>query len=298
MVHRKRNLLMYMLIHQCFFGPIIAKEYNHKQKKLVCITIPKTGTHLLEKCISLFNVPGINYEFDKLEVSTFVKDINSSLPDHIKSKVENPTGKRALHFHWIYKPETEQFLKGKTFANFFTIRDPRDQMVSLAFACKKKRYKNTPVASLLLDFIYARKTNFIPRSHQPWPLPEHQIWSFFDLPWFVGIVEYYRLFLPWMHAAKFYTVRFENLVGPNGGGTLEAQLQEIKNIAKHMGLEIDDARAKQIGEDLFGGTLTFRSGQIGTWKKYFTPEIKQAFKSIPGANELLIELGYEKDANW
>lgn len=42
--------------------------------------------------------------------------------------------------------------------------------------------------------------------------------------------------------------------------------------------------------------MTFRKGQIGSWKTHFTDEHKRIFKAISG--DLLTETGYESDANW
>jgi len=40
----------------------------------------------------------------------------------------------------------------------------------------------------------------------------------------------------------------------------------------------------------------FRHGAVGDWKRYFTDDTRRWFKE--GAGELLVELGYERDANW
>ncbi|WP_347550652.1 hypothetical protein ABFG93_03385 [Pseudalkalibacillus hwajinpoensis] len=45
-----------------------------------------------------------------------------------------------------------------------------------------------------------------------------------------------------------------------------------------------------------GKSFTFRSGQIGSWKKEFDEEVIQLFKK--NANEFLIEMGYESDECW
>lgn len=50
---------------------------------------------------------------------------------------------------------------------------------------------------------------------------------------------------------------------------------------------------KQGDEDV---TSHFRKGVAGDWKNYFTPKVKEAFKSQYG--DILIEWGYEQDQNW
>jgi hypothetical protein len=41
---------------------------------------------------------------------------------------------------------------------------------------------------------------------------------------------------------------------------------------------------------------TFRKGQPGNWKEYFTPANKVLFKEMAG--DLLTRLGYERNQDW
>ena len=97
---------------------------------------------------------------------------------------------------------------------------------------------------------------------------------------------------------NFYVVHFENLIGPLGGGTREKQIKEIKNIGLHLGVVLSEERIQYVIDNLYGETRTFKQGQAQAWRKYFTPEVTKAFKEVPGACRLLIDLGYEKNANW
>lgn len=40
----------------------------------------------------------------------------------------------------------------------------------------------------------------------------------------------------------------------------------------------------------------FRKGEVGDWRRFFTPDVKRWFKDE--ANDTLVELGYEKDDRW
>ena len=103
-------------------------------------------------------------------------------------------------------------------------------------------------------------------------------------------------FMGWIKEKKIYTVRFEHLVGPQGGGSRIKQINEIICIAKHIGVKITIKMAKKIAINLFGNSATFRKGQIGSWKQYFNKAHIEQFKKECG--KLLIDLGYEKDFNW
>lgn len=78
---------------------------------------------------------------------------------------------------------------------------------------------------------------------------------------------------PWIRDPSFLHVKFEELVGPNGGGTLSQQLKTIERIIQF--LDIDKKNdSKYIAKNLFGkGRKTFRSGQIDAWKIELSPEI-------------------------
>lgn len=103
--------------------------------------------------------------------------------------------------------------------------------------------------------------------------------------------------------------RYENLVGPEGGGTEEAQLTELQRISNFLGLNMSDFKLKEIADQLYGNEVnpfgkggiegfrsTFNKGKLGTWQDYFAEEHKQAFKAKLGY--ALIELGYETNDNW
>jgi hypothetical protein len=71
-------------------------------------------------------------------------------------------------------------------------------------------------------------------------------------------------------------VRFEDLVGPNGGGTESAQLETVAAVLAHLGIE-DDPRTH--AARLFNPqAFTFYRGQIGAWREFFDHELIQLFK--------------------
>ncbi len=97
---------------------------------------------------------------------------------------------------------------------------------------------------------------------------------------------------------QFYIVRFEDLVGPKGGGNKERQTEEIFNLAAYINVPISREQASVYGDRLFGHmqSTTFRQGQIGSWKKALNLKQKSWIKVNFGAT--LICLGYESDLNW
>lgn len=300
-------------------APLIQKSVPVVQNdKVLCIPMPKCGTHLVLKCLTLLGQPGIHSKYDGAPAVERYRPKGALLekmnrlnqfdpPYHYKGEFHIPSvgpvpttlvqrmgssKQRLFWMHWPYTKEAEAQFFTKTMANFFIIRDPRDMIVSMAFMVKDSfDGRSYPVVEdLVYDFIDGRQKHYI-----RWGVEVH---STYPLLWELGVVGFYKLYLPWMNARKFHTVYFERLIGSKGGGSDEIQMEEIRLIAQHIGVKLSPSKVKEIRDSLFGGTSTFREGKSGGWKNFFTPEMKQAFKNTPGANELLIALGYEKDTNW
>ncbi len=285
-------------------------------KKVVCINMPKCGSHLLIKCLSLLGISRLHATYNKPEAIqpspqfwAFYETVKDKLPpQHFTGRFDprtmgpissifkrqidlRNTSKDLVWSHWPYTKEAADYILPRSKAQFFIIRDPRAMLVSMAFMVSKGyRGEATDAQPIMFDFIDGRQKNFV-----PWGVTVNEA---YPLLWEYGVVDFYKMYLPWMQAKGFYTVRFENLIGSKGGGSDELQYQEILNIAKHIGVTLSAEKITEVSDGLFGGSTTFREGQIDGWKKHFTPEMKEAFKKAPGATQLLIDLGYEKDSSW
>jgi hypothetical protein len=107
-----------------------------------------------------------------------------------------------------------------------------------------------------------------------------------------SLAERYGRFVGWERDGGAVMVRFEDLVGPEGGGSEEARRLAVGRVAKHLGVPADERTVELVGNNLFGAGRTFRRGQIGGWREEFTAEHERALKE--GAlGPLLAELGYD-----
>jgi hypothetical protein len=111
----------------------------------------------------------------------------------------------------------------------------------------------------------------------------------------LSLDERYRQFLGWQRDENSVLVKFEDLVGPRGRGSAEAQRRTVERVARHLGVWVDEETVPSI-EDLFGLGRTFRKGQIGGWRSEFSEEHARAARAVAGP--LLVELGYEADPEW
>lgn len=237
-------------------------------------SIPKCGTHLVKKCIALINHGNFNYP-----VRTF---FNACEQDF----------KRGSHVlsHAPYNSALGELIIEHNYKGIFMIRDPRDQVVSfIHFAQDSMKIWETlrsmPFEAAVTSWITDTKL-IKAKGRFSDPIMDS----------FGNIADFYNHYLPWIDHPNFYTVRFENLIGAQGGGNDELQRQEIQNIAAHLSIELTDERLNKTVQELFGKSRTFRKGQIGSWRTKFTQEQKDIFKQCAG--DLLIYLGYEKDYNW
>lgn len=246
-----------LILFLSFYSPILNATIT---KQPLIISIPKCGTHLLQKCISLIN----------------------------KDK------KLCRYTHQRYYPNQ----KLNNTINFFIIRDPRDQLISLIYhvLIRIDWYKDDPKMKQELHSLWDYEN--LSFSDKIYKLINEgaSYYNIYSSPGIKGINEFYKTYLGWKTQKDICFIKFENLVGPNGGGNLAAQLSEIKKISKHLNIAITDLEVSQIAKKLFGDAHTFRKGKIGSWKEHFTSEHKKAFKK--NAGNLLIELDYEKDLKW
>jgi hypothetical protein len=294
-----------------------AKNIRHNSIKrtdyLIAITMPKCGTHLILKCLDLLKIPGVEFPYQHKwqheKLMPLAMEENAKMfPDFFKGRFDTrqygpwpewlmhnmqnaKKDRRLFSDHWPYTPESEALFEQFSSAGFFMFRDPRDMLVSMAyFVHKGPGGLVADVNAVMFDFIDARKKSFV-----PWA---HGINLVYPLLYDYGVTDFYKLYLKWIGASKFLAVKFEDLVGPKGGGTLEAQLSTIKQIVQHLGIQRSDEFISNVAQNLFGESATFREGKIGGWRNHFTQEMIDAYKKVPGACQLLIDLGYEKDANW
>lgn len=99
-------------------------------------------------------------------------------------------------------------------------------------------------------------------------------------------------YVGWIKQRNTISVRYEDLVGVDSR-TAEGQ---IRRMAAHSFLNLNDLRLQQAMAALNVRPSTFRKGVVGGWRQEMSKENKRKFKTIAG--HLLIELGYEKDYEW
>lgn len=165
-------------------------------------------------------------------------------PDEILAM---PDGAFALG-HRTYSPELADAMAAGGVAMMGLVRDPRDFIVSLAH--HRLRTEPGDLAAMLAGLI-------APRGATP---------SVFDA--------HLAALHGWQTDPRVLIVRFEELVGARGGGSLESQLDAGRRMAAHLGLTLSDDQIFAAMDAAYrpqGGQ--FRRGQIGAWRDEMPAEI-------------------------
>ena len=251
----------------------LASAISHN--KPFAISIPKSGSTMLFKAMGGISGKPIKW-VQKLNKHMPWKERNMRIDARTVEAI-NKSSDIWYAGHLYYTPRHVDLITSTGLDTIFIYRDPRDLVLSLI----SSRYSGTVLQQLGLN------SKMLSR-------PKREAISYM----ITHINAIYNRYIGWIGTPQVYSVRFEDLVGPQGyrNSSQEIQVREIINIANHIGISISDNRALEIAQSLFGGTATFNKGQVGRWKKEFTKEHKALFKKHAG--QLLIDLGYEKDFDW
>jgi hypothetical protein len=260
-------------------------------------SLPKSGTHLLAKIVGMF--PHVRFDdfFRALRSRTFPPAAPSTVMVPLGVGRPRPVPREEIRGllsgfargtcatgHVPFSPEMAALLGELEIRMVSLIRDPRDVAVSHA------KYVQTLPGTAIFDY------------YQTLSDAERLMVSITGVrkepggPFLRDIRDRLEAILPWRSQPFNYTTSFERLVGPRGGGSRERQVQEIRAIARHLGLRPSDADIARIADRAFGGAATFRTGVIGGWREHCTAEHKRVLKQLVGQH--LIDLGYEKDLDW
>lgn len=232
------------------FSGMLIFQTGVAAKNVRILTHPKSGTHLLNKCIRLITEKDKNVVWSRIEEHSN----NMQHSDKMVTMLRDPRD-------WLIS----YFLFQAHLGKIISIHKSFDQILTEILIDTGKGFNSNLTEPRYLNFKTIKQC-------------------------------YEGFFLPLFRSRRCYTTYFEKLVGEKGGGSLEAQMLEVKNIAHHLNINLTVEEIEEIAQKLFGGTPTFMKGLIGQWKLYFTEEHKKLFKKNSGS--FLIQLGYESDNNW
>jgi len=284
-----KYLISSFLLFFCSFA--VADELNQTPDPFVLLTVPKSGSHLLIKTLHLLTDLSPKWHVKPLQL------------DEVFSSKQYPY----THICLRDKLSGVYFhpLEGGKIKKIIGIRDFRDVCVSIVHQILKgawppftgnetaiKKFKKMSFDDQLL-FVINQEYEISP--------PKFNI--------HLEVTQTAAQALQLLLEPNVLMVRYEDLVGSNGGGSDEAQLNSLIMISDFLNLNWTLQEMKAISEKLYGNSYnpfdkgdfkgyqsTFRKGTIGNWKKHFKEHRKIAFKERLG--DALIDLGYETNNDW
>lgn len=244
---------------------------NRSLRGVVCNSIPKAGTHLLERSLCLH--PDLYRN-----LLPTIHENNIEKHGGIAKLTNSAQGGKVLITHLEFDQKMEESILQNDLASFFMVRDPRDIVVSLShygFTSKKHR-----LHSLFANLSQRERLITCIKGNQDFRLP--------------SIGDRLSAYAGWLKSSAMI-VRFEDIIGGQGAGDESAQRQVLTNIFDHCNVETPDLD-QLIAKVYSNKSPTFRKGVIGGWKEVFDEEIKAIFKEVASAE--LVKYGYENDTNW
>lgn len=263
------------------------------EKEVIVITMPKCGTHLLNRLITCLtgSLPS-EESFQTRSVS----EAHSILERHGKRS------RRFLRGHLVHTPEIEKLLSDQNIRCVFMIRDPRDVVVSHSHWVTSELHgsNSNRLFYNALDSIEERIMTSICGRPEGWNEGNPGERERMSLHYH-GVREHIGKrvgrYLPWFDSDAICTVKFEALIGPMGGGNTELQKNEIFKVADFLNVDVSMKDVQEISEGLFNPTAkTFRKGQVNGWKDHFNDLHRLVFKALAGKE--LIDLEYETGFDW
>ncbi len=276
--------------------------------RLLINSMPKSGTHLLVKTVELLGyqnflnslfkkvlsklglwVPssliyeGVNrniaFLFQRRNYEATV-DIGVMSPVAVSYRLSKKWLQRVgsgsyIAGHVPYSEEFKDLLHELYFKHILIIRDPRDVIVSMAHYMARPEHS---ASKNFKKFTFEDRIRFLMDG------------GVLDNRPFIGFKEAYKKVLLW-NETDCLVVRFEDLVGGRGGGSVEEQRKTIYRIAKYLG-KSDEGLIKSVCENIYDpSSPTFRRGEIGAWKDEFPVNLLKEFNTE--MEKVLRTLGYD-----
>jgi len=237
-----------------------ARISNRREPKIFSVSIPKAGTHLLERALCLH--PRL---YRKLLPK--ITDENVERYGGMPRLLEKLRPGEVLLSHLYYDDAYIPMLQRMGIRTIFMVRDPRDIVVSDTFFIW--RWSGHPLHDFFRSQGDIQKCLRIAIEGYP-PLR------------YPSIAEKLERFSGWLRP-EIHLLRFEDLVGPHGGGRQETQIQTLERLYEFLGLPLDPATRQWILSQLVSKrSPTFRKGQTRQWEAHFTRELLNLFENLAG----------------
>lgn len=267
-----------------------------KSSRVLINSLPKSGTHLLSRVVELF---GYREHFDAAEPVSEpratplffnYREVKNTLVER-GWQIDNQSGnticvgtltpvevdlpvfrewleampqQRYILGHLGWTPALAPVLSDLKYFHLFIIRDPRAVIASLI--------------AFILDSHGMPKRHFLEadfRLMSPAERLEILLHGGFAPQANVrvrGFADIYRSMFAWRNDPSCFMVRFEDLVGEQGGGSAERQKTEVKRMAVFLGEAFDSSVTDKLDTIYNRSARTYRKGSVDSWKQALDAE--------------------------
>lgn len=248
--------------------------------RVVVNSMPKSGTHLMAEVL------------DQLEGMRFCGRLVMYTPADQARASTSPTRElelrtrrlRPSHYlmaHLVHEEGIQRVLEEHGAKMVTILRDPR----AVVLSAKNYLYNATWMPHR--DELMARLPDeravleFIIRGHGDPTDPFHA----------PDIGQHYRAYARWHDVGFGLTVRFEDLVGPYGGGSAEAQLATVGGILRHLDSTADQATVARVAAGAFStDSITFHGGSVDAWRTKLPADLAEEVTELCADD--MARLGY------
>jgi sulfotransferase 6B1 len=224
--------------------------------KVLCVSVPKAGTHLVERAVCLH--PRLYRR--RLPTLNPLNMGDEGLPGVLASTRPG----QVVLAHVPYEDGYAAALEQEDVRVLFAVRDPRDIAVSLAHYIGDR--EDHPLHPLFAPRDLRGRIELAITGDGDARPPAPSLESI--LAGFAG----------WLGSGAL-VVRFEDLVGGRGGGTAESQERVLGEIYAHLGVEAEPGLRERVFSE---ASPTFRRGSIGQWRQELDPELEALFEREAG----------------
>ena len=255
-------------------------------------SLPKSGTNLVARCLDLLSYNQRLHIGNKIidptcRTNNFLYNLPFFLNSGYLVGIDMPTIKNKkvvqkrisclkdyeyITAHIGESLDFFDYLLSKDIPTCIVVRDPR------------------AVISSSVNYILRLKTHPLHSRLRSLPSKERYLCVLHGDPKYnyQSIEDRYRSIRIWKDSSKVLTIRFEDLIGPAGGGDSSRMHDSISSIIQH--IDADLSKLNYVKDNLFGFRRTFNKGQVGSWKTEIPSEVQSVIKNE--LSDLIQDLGY------
>lgn len=240
-------------------------------------SIPKAGTHLVNKALDLHPdtlFSGLHRVPDDFvpHLSSVAGEVGPPSERDLRRLIGSMASGQYMSWHMPYSDSAVAALAGSGARMVFVMRNPRDLIVSH------------------VDYVMKRPDHFLHERYTSLPSDEHRLIATLtglapDEPvggsargrGLVPLRQRIESYFGWADTAHV-TLRFEDLIGEVGGGTLGSQREALERLFGGLEMDTSASLIEAVADNLWSpASMTFTTGRTRRWEDRFTKDVVNRF---------------------